>query len=302
MTGLFSALWAVFTIAATLAQTYRNATQRGLTGPLGTRGATYVRFLYGLPFALIFLAVVCAVLGRAPPMPDAAAFGWAALGGMTQILATALMLTAMQERSFVATIAYTKTEPVQVALFGLIFLGDHLSPALVTAILVATAGVMILSWPTRAQREAGGAGLRPALIGVASGGFFALSAIGFRGAIVGLDDPGFVLRATTVLALGLALQTGVIVVWLLAFDRARLAAILALWRPSMKAGFAGALASQFWFLAFALTSAAAVRTLALVEVIWAQIASKKLFRQGASRREVAGMALIVLGVAILLNG
>jgi len=294
-------LWVVFTLAATLAQTYRNAAQRGLTGPLGAGGATYVRFLYGLPFALLFLGVVCAVLGRAPPVPDAIAFGWAATGGLTQILATALMLSAMRERSFVTTIAYTKTEPVQVALFGLIFLHERLSLAMAAAIVIATAGVMVMSWPSAAQRGEGGMGLRPTLLGIASGGFFALSAIGFRGAIVRLDDPSFVLRATTVLALGLAIQTGAILIWLAFADRARLRAIAALWRPSMKAGFAGALASQFWFLSFALTSAAAVRTLALVEVIWAQIASKKLFQQGASRREMIGMAMIVAGVALLLN-
>jgi drug/metabolite transporter (DMT)-like permease len=294
-------LWVVFTLAATLAQTYRNAAQRGLTGPLGAGGATYVRFLYGLPFALLFLALVCAAHGRLPPAPDAVVFAWAATGGMTQILATALMLSAMRERSFVTTIAYTKTEPVQVALFGLAFLGETLSPMMAAAILIATAGVMIMSWPNAAQRAQGGMGLRPALLGVASGGFFALSAIGFRGAIVRLDDPGFVLRATTVLALGLALQTAVILVWLGLRDRAKLREIGVLWRPSMKAGFAGALASQFWFLSFALASAAAVRTLALVEVIWAQIASKKLFAQGASRRELIGMALIVAGVALLLN-
>jgi drug/metabolite transporter (DMT)-like permease len=294
-------LWVVFTLAATLAQTYRNAAQRGLTGPLGAAGATYVRFLYGLPFALVFLALVCAAHGRLPPAPDAVAFAWAATGGMTQIIATALMLSAMRERSFVTTIAYTKTEPVQVALFGLAFLGERLSPMMAAAIVIATAGVMIMSWPNAAQRAQGGAGLRPALLGVASGGFFALSAIGFRGAIIRLDDPGFVLRATTILALGLALQTAVILVWLGLRGRAKLREIGVLWRPSMKAGFAGALASQLWFLSFALASAAAVRTLALVEVIWAQIASKKLFEQGASRRELLGMALIVAGVALLLN-
>jgi drug/metabolite transporter (DMT)-like permease len=283
-----------------LAQTYRNAAQRGLTGPLGASGATFVRFLFGLPFALVFLAAVAAAHGRLPPMPDAAALGWTALGAVTQIAATALMLLAMRERSFVTTIAYTKTEPVQVALFGLVALGDKLTISLAAAILVATAGVMIMSWPTREQRAEGGA-LRPALLGLASGAFFALSAIGFRGAVVGLGDPSFVLRATTILALGLALQTGLIALWLAAVDRARLGQILGMWRPSMKAGFAGALASQFWFLAFALTSAAAVRTLALVEVIWAQIASKKLFSQGARPRELLGMALIVVGVVILLN-
>ena len=47
-------------------------------------------------------------------------------------------------------------------------------------------------------------------------------------------------------------------------------AIARAWRPSLFAGFMGAFASEFWFLAFAITTAANVRTLALVEVLFAQ--------------------------------
>ena len=72
------------------------------------------------------------------------------------------------------------------------------------------------------------------------------------------------------------------------------------WRSSLFAGFLGALASQFWFLGFALTAAANVRTLALVEVLMAQIVSRRLFSHAATPRELLGMALIVGGVALLL--
>ena len=51
-------LWAVFTLIAAAAQTARNAMQRELTATLGTVGATHVRFLFGFPFALLFLAGV----------------------------------------------------------------------------------------------------------------------------------------------------------------------------------------------------------------------------------------------------
>ncbi len=292
-------LWAVFTVAATLAQTARNTMQRQLTGPLGAVGATHVRFLFGLPFAILFLIVVAAASGSRPPMPGAVALGWTALGATTQIVATALMLSAMRERSFVTTIAYTKTEPVQVAVFGLAFLGDRLTGLGAAAILVATLGVLVMSWPRRVEGEA--TSLRPALLGVASGGFFALSAIGFRGGVLALEAPNFVLAATTTLVAGLAIQTFVLTAYLLVVDRPTLTNILRLWRPSMKAGFAGALASQFWFLGFATATAAQVRTLALIEVILAQLVSRKLFREGASAREAIGMALIVIGCALILN-
>ena len=110
-------LWAVFTLVAATAQTFRNATQKGLTDRLGTVGATHIRFLFGLPFGLLALAAVSMAFGGLPA-PNARSFLWTAFGAVSQIAATALMLAAMRQRSFVVTTAYTKTEPVQIALFA----------------------------------------------------------------------------------------------------------------------------------------------------------------------------------------
>lgn len=62
-------LWAVFTVAAAFAQTIRNAMQHELTAALGTAGATQVRFLFGFPFALVFLAILVAKTGAPLPRP-----------------------------------------------------------------------------------------------------------------------------------------------------------------------------------------------------------------------------------------
>jgi drug/metabolite transporter (DMT)-like permease len=55
-----------------------------------------------------------------------------------------------------------------------------------------------------------------------------------------------------------------------------------------------------WFIGFALTTAANVRTLALVEVLMAQAVSHRFMAQSTSWRELAGMALILCGVGLLL--
>src|SRR5215813_11380372 len=102
-------LWAVFTIIAAAAQTIRNAAQRELTGKLGTVGATHVRFLFGCPFAILFLFGVQIVSGTALPHPPSQFWPWVLDGALTQIAATALMLAAMNERSFVVAVAYIKT-------------------------------------------------------------------------------------------------------------------------------------------------------------------------------------------------
>src|SRR3712207_2342114 len=140
-----SLLWIPATLAAAAAQTARNATQRRLTETIGTAGATQVRFLYGFPFALLFLVAVLLASGESLPRPDGGFAFFILMGAATQILATALMLAAMRERSFSVVTAIIKTEPVQVAVFGLAVLGDPLTPLMLVAILVATGGVLLMS-------------------------------------------------------------------------------------------------------------------------------------------------------------
>lgn len=291
-------LWALAAVIAAAAQTARNAMQRSLTARIGTVGATQVRFLYGFPFALIFLAGVATVFGEAVPTPDLRFFGFALTGSVAQILATGLMLLAMKERSFSVTTAYTKTEPVQVALFGAVVLGDTLSGTGLAAIMVATIGVILMAVKPGERLTA--AGLKPALAGMAAGGLFALAAVAFRGGILELGDRSFVLRASTMLAWSLGLQTLILVVWMGLFDRKALTASLSVWRSSLFAGFMGAFASQFWFIGFSLTAAANVRTLGLVEMIFAQVVTRGLLSETTTKRELIGMALILIGVAALL--
>jgi drug/metabolite transporter (DMT)-like permease len=289
-------LWAVFTVIAAFAQTLRNAMQRELTTKLGTVGATHVRFLFGLPFVLVFLVGVMLATGTPLPRPGWSFWPWVMLGAGAQVAATALMLVAMGERSFVVTIAYIKTEPIQVALFGLLFLGDVLTWPMMTAIIVATAGVVIMS----TKRGGMVGGMRPTLIGLASGGMFALSAVGFRGGILDLKLSNFMMAATFTLAVGIAMQAVLLSLYLMLRSPAVLFAIARSWKPSLSAGFAGAVASQFWFLAFALATAASVRTLALIEVLFAQLIARFAFGQRTSAREAFGMVLVVLGVGLLL--
>jgi drug/metabolite transporter (DMT)-like permease len=322
-------LWAVFTVIAAFAQTVRNAMQRELTASLGTVGATHVRFLFGFPFVLVSLAGVLAVTGGALPRPAWSFWPWVIDGALAQIAATALMLAAMNDRSFVVTIAYIKTEPVQVALFGFVLLGDRVTLPMAIAILIATAGVVVMSLRPGAGAKgdakegsgalaagtgvfgagtgvfgAGtglfGAGSRATVLGLVSGAMFGLSATGYRGAILSLTGHDYVTAATFTLAVGLVMQATILSLYLWWRDRAVLTAIMRAWRPSLFAGFMGAFASQFWFLAFALATAASVRTLALVEVLFAQAISRFVLGQATSAREGVGIVLIVLGVALLI--
>jgi drug/metabolite transporter (DMT)-like permease len=289
-------LWAVFTIVAAFAQTVRNAMQRELTGSLGTVGATHVRFLFGFPFALVFLAASLWATGAPLPMAGPKFWPWVIVGAFTQIVATALMLAAMGERTFVITIAYIKTEPIQVAVFGLVFLGDAVTWPMMTAILMATAGVIVMS--TKPGGMVGG--IKPTLVGLAAGSMLALSVISFRGAILSLALPNYVMAATFTLVIGVVMQAAALSLYLWLRDPTVLTAIVHAWKPSLFAGFTGALATQFWFLAFAIATAASVRTLALVEVLFAQLIARFAFGQQMTAREGIGMVLVVCGVVLLI--
>jgi drug/metabolite transporter (DMT)-like permease len=291
-------LWIPFTIVAALGQATRNAMQRQLTGPLGTWGATNIRFLFGFPFSIVFFVVLLIATGDPLPWPTAAFWPWLLLGALCQIIATGLMLLAMNDHSFVVTTAYLKTEAIQTAIFGFVFLGDHLTVLKVVAILVATSGVIVTA--VRPGGEKNFTDLKPTVLGLVAAATFALSAIGFRGAILTLSGVSFVTSASYTLVFGLFVQTLILTIYLLVRAPGVLKAILGLWRPSMLAGFMGAFASQFWFLAFALTAAANVRTLALVEVLFAQGIAYYSFKQPLSARELLGIALIVVGVALLV--
>ncbi len=285
--------WIIATLIASVAQTGRNAAQRHLTTQIGTMGATAVRFLFGLPFAAAFLAVLAWRSGL--PRPDAAVLGWAAMGAVAQIAATALMLQTMSLRGFGVVTALIKTEPVTLALIGAVMLAEPLGPARMGAIALATCGVVVMSGVDWRQ-----GGWRPVAMGIGAGLLFGLSAIGFRGAILAFPSGDELTRAGTALTLSLALQSALVLGWLVLADRPALAGIRRHWRDSLGAGFLGAFASLFWFLGFALAPAANVRTLALIEVPLAQLVSGRIFRQRASARLLAGMGLIVAGVAALI--
>lgn len=293
-----AALWIPFTILAAIGQVARNAMQRSLTGPLGTWGATNIRFLFGFPFSIVFFGVVIVATGDRVPWPTPAFWPWLLLGALSQILATGLMLAAMNDRSFVVTTAYLKTEAIQTAIFGFIFLGDHLTALKVVAILIATVGVVVTALRPGAVRDIGS--WRPTVLGFGRGRGVCvlgsrLSRCHPRGARRVVRDGGVLYAGVGPVRADLGADD------LSGHACAKSAAGYLAAVEAVAAGrLHGAAASQFWFLAFALTAAANVRTLALVEVLFAQAVAYYSFKQPLSARELSGIALIVVGVALLV--
>ena len=292
-------LWVPFTLAACLAQVFRNGAQANLTAKIGTLGATQVRFVFGLPFAALFLIAGLAAAGTAMPAFGSVSLRWVALGAVAQIAGTALMLAVMNRRAFGVAYAYIKTEPVIVALLGAVLLGDHLPPLAWAATAVVTVGVVLSSVK---PGEFGKLLKEGSMIagGMAAGGMFGLSSIAFRGAINGLPDGTYLIRALSVLVVSLVIQTVLLSLWLALRDRAAFIGSVREWRSSIGAGFLGALSSACWFTAFALTAAANVRTLGLVELLLAALLSGRLTGHRMARHEVLGLVVVLAGVGLLL--
>jgi uncharacterized membrane protein len=185
--------WIPLTLCAAAAQTARNTAQRSLTQELGTLPATLARFLYGLPFAGLWLVVLYAWPGQTPAVPgfSAAYLGWIALGAFFQVAATAALLLAMKERNFAVAVTLSKTEVLQVALFSSVFLHELPTPLALVAMVLATAGVLMLSLPPRGQMLSLAAWTsRSSLYGLACGACFALATVGFRGAALAVGRLG----------------------------------------------------------------------------------------------------------------
>ena len=294
-------LWIPLTIFAAAAQTARNAAQRHLVSQLGTLGATLVRFLYGMPVLTLYLGAVLLIGGTAHPTLTWSFAGWVVVAAFSQMAGTALLLRAMEERSFAIGLVYSKSEVVQVAVFSVLFLGETISTLVACAVVLATLGVILLS-----PRPPAAAGVTrswadpAALFGLASGTAFAVSVVAYRGANLALHTSSPVLAAAETLFWSQLVQTLLLLGWLLARHPSVVLSVFRQWRVSMLAGLAGASASLANVTALALAPASQVRTLILIEVVFSYAVSRRVFREQTSRRELAGMGLVVLGVAIIV--
>lgn len=295
-------LWVPITLFAALAQTVRNTAQRSLTQQLGTLPATLVRFLYGLPFAAVFLLLLYVLPAQPPALPhfSAAYLAWITLGAVFQVAATAALLLAMKERNFAVAVTLSKTEILQVALFGAVFLHELPTALALAAMVIATVGVLLLSLPPRGQLLSLQAWFsKSALYGLACGACFAIAVIGFRGGALALQAQTPWLSGAWGVLVAQTLQSIVLGAWV-AFKTPRgIRPIFRAWRISLLAGSMGAAASLAWFTAYAMQSAAAVRTLGMVEVVFSYLVSRRMLSEQFNRAELLGMALMVLGLVLI---
>ncbi len=285
--------WVIVTLAAAAVQTIRLLMQKRLKGlGLSTGGATFARFFFNAPVVIGGLGLLLHLRGTIA-WPGTPFWPFVVLGGVSQIVATFCTVALFSERSFAVGIAFTKSETLLVAAFSALVLGEAVSGAGLAAILVGTAGVIVLSRPTGGW---GGVGQRGVALGLTAGALFGLSAIGYRGATLAVPSDSALLRAVVALAAVTVFQSAAMVLWLAWREPGEISRVAQAWRATVPVGLAGLLGSLGWFVAFSLMNAAYVRSLGQVEVLFSIAASVLFFRERITGRELAGMALIVAGV------
>ncbi len=295
-------LWIVLSIAAAAFQTLRFMLQKQLSlATLSAGGATFARFAYSAPLVVAGVAGYLAWQGVAVPRLSGAFWGYALTGGLTQVLATWCVVALFSARNFAVGITFKKTEVILTALVGLIILGDRIAPAAWSAIVIGLIGVLILSdnagLPGVSLRRIAN---RAAGLGLASGGFFAVSAVAYRGATLEIasDDP--VLRAGIALAVVTTSQMLGMAAWLRWREAGQLAAVWRARRVAIWIGLTSMGGSLCWFTAFTLQAAALVFAVGQVEVIFSLLASVLVFRERTSPREVWGIALLTFSIVMLV--
>jgi drug/metabolite transporter (DMT)-like permease len=296
-------LWVPVTIAAAFLQNLRSALQKHLKGKLSTSGATFARFGFGFPVALAYVAFLHFGVGFSIPTPDMEFFIWTAAGGATQIGATALLVYLFGLRNFAVGTAYSKTETVQAAVFGVVFLGDVLTWPAVLAILISLVGVVSISL----AKTGGGAGKlataffeKTTAIGLVSGALFGISAVAYRGGSLSLGGPHFLIQAGYTLAWATFLQTVAMLIYIRIREPGQITKILQSWKVASIVGASGALGSVGWFTAMTIQNVAYVRALGQIELVFTFIASVVFFKESSTKGEVFGIVLIVAGILLLL--
>lgn len=296
-------LWIPITLAAAFLQNLRSALQKHLKGRLSTSGATFSRFAYAAPLAILYTTLLSTLGGLALPAPNGAFLGYMAVGGVGQILATALLVYLFSFRNFAVGTTFSKTETIQTAIFGFFILGDRLTFSALIAILISLAGVFAISSARAAKGLRGLIGSltdRTTLIGIASGACFGISAVSYRAASLSLSGEGFLMQAAFTLAAVTTFQTIVMAVYMRFREPGQITAVLRSWRVSSLVGLTGMLASAGWFTAMTIQNAAYVRALGQVELLFTFAASYFVFGERSNRLELIGIVLVTVGILVLL--
>ena len=293
-------IWIPITIIAAFSQNLRSIFQKKLQENLSNIGATYVRFAYGLPFVIIYFFIVNNFSEDYLSINEINLefMLYCTIGGVSQIIATFLLLKIFVTSNFAVGTVYSKTEPIQAAFFGFILLNEMITLIGFLGILIGLVGIIITAFSKINKRYS--LFSSTVLLGLLSGTLFGLSAVMFRGASHSLYTYNFLLSSAFTLLIAISIQTIILTFYIYFTDIKQFYLIVVNWKQSVIVGLFGAVASLCWFYAMSIQNVAYVRALGQIELIFTIFASIFYFKEKFKFTELLGIVITLIGILIIL--
>ena len=293
-------IWIPITIIAAFSQNLRSIFQKKLQENLSNIGATYVRFAYGLPFVIIYFFIVNNFSEDYLSINEINLefMLYCTIGGVSQIIATFLLLKIFVTSNFAVGTVYSKTEPIQAAFFGFILLNEIITLIGFLGILIGLVGIIITAFSKINKTYSFFSST--VLLGLLSGTLFGLSAVMFRGASHSLYTYNFLLSSAFTLLIAISIQTIILTFYIYFTDIKQFYLIVVNWKQSVIVGLFGAVASLCWFYAMSIQNVAYVRALGQIELIFTIFASIFYFKEKFKFAELLGIVITLIGILIIL--
>ena len=293
--------WIIFTISGAFFQNLRSSLQKKLNKDLSTVASTYVRFAFALPFAILIFFLNFGnfeIISKILKQTDFIYL--TSIASIFQIIFTFTLLYLFNFSNFVVGTSLSKTEVVQVAIFEYFLLKDKLNVFGIFGIIIATVGVIIISIKDL-KLFFSNFFSKTTFIGLLTGLFLGLSVVFFRAAALSLENFSSNFdKAIITLFFGLTIQTFLISIYLLVYERSEFRKFRNNKLESCLAGLTGFLATLSWFFAFTFIQASFVRALGQVEIFFSFVSSKYFFKEKITKMEIIGIIIFVFGVTMML--
>jgi drug/metabolite transporter (DMT)-like permease len=292
--------WVYLTLMASTAQAVRTGGQKHLTTHLSPLAVTFVRFLYGLPFAILYFLIIQNYYDKPFPILSSTFLGFSLAMGMMQITATTLLIYLFSLRNFATGTTYARTEAFLTAIVGALFFNEVIQLQGWFAIGVSVSGVVLITIARTSGAMVTRLWNKSAAIGLGSGLGFAFSSLLLRKASLSLEDSNFLFTAALTLMTVVFIQTTILGVYLLVAERSQFRILCREWKVSAFVGLTSIIGSIGWFTAMTIQSPSYVKALGQIEFIFTLAISILFFKERSSPKELAGMALVAAGIIYLL--
>lgn len=289
--------WIFFTLMAAFMQAWRNAFQKQLSTTVDVWGVTLARFIFGLPFAALYLSS----LYYFKPVESVVHFTpkywfYILIAGISQILATALMVQLFKQKNYAIGVGLAKSEAILAAIIGVIFLSDHLSVLAWLGVLMGGYAVFLLSKGSQLT----GLSTKTLAIGIGSGLSFAITSLLVREASLELTTLPTLHRAAWVLLMVISFQCLSMLLYLSLFSRQTLVAMWQRLGLTFKVSVCSFMASLGWFTAMSMMSVPVVKTLGQIEILFSMLISAYFFKDKLARTEHWGLGLVVIAAILVI--